>query len=666
MTTNYIWTRLSDGATPRYGHGTAIMNNNMFVFGGIGSDGSTLGDFWQYDSVSDVWVSIPLAGTFIPTINADVSIVNLGSNLYLFGGTSLSPYLYQCTSLSWSKSSALGRSNPRYDHTAVVSGSNMLIFGGTNGTSVFSDLRQFNGSIWSARTSSTIARYAHTAVTIGSDMFVFGGIGTNGSDLNDLWVYHYAANNWTQLSNGATPRHGHAAAAVGSDMYVFGGRDSNGNELNDLWKYDTVAQVWTPLSTTGGITARNGQTAITVNGNILVFGGTTDNASDGALNDLWELLIAQIAVSDISVSDSIIANSTVTLGFNLSIVNGSNTATVTLSIGGSSYTSDFAMGSDSITFTAPSIASDYPYTITAIDTAYPGNSDRVTGTLVVGAPAQSSAGSSIRNYGEFNLIGSSLDMSLFLPPDLSVTISDSSTTQEIFSDICAYANRQNSGSFGAGLIINSQTDLFCSNAIAMSDPSIVNVTCANGVLTLNEAHGQFSLVITNVMSDTVTVTYSDALCGSRSNGVSDLSSTFVLRSSDAYFAWFCVCQSDPLNVSTSIFNNVLLAFNAQGAIADIELINPVVSNQSISDLRQACILINTTKKIDNFLKQNFPSDYPDNISGASLAWYNGPMTANKLNIDLLNGILVFSEFETNFINLYSDLTVCNASDSDGA
>src|SRR5438067_7410575 len=74
-------------------------------------------------------------------------------------------------------------------------------------------------------TNAPAARSAHTAVWTGSEMIVWGG--SNGTPLNTGGRYNPSTDTWTPTSIGVnTPvgRYSHTAVWTGSEMIVWGGR----------------------------------------------------------------------------------------------------------------------------------------------------------------------------------------------------------------------------------------------------------------------------------------------------------------------------------------------------------------------------------------------------------------------------------------------------------
>src|SRR6266513_437099 len=90
-----------------------------------------------------------------------------------------------CTDETWTATSTTSAPAARYLHTAVWTGSEMIVWGGFNGSFLNTGGRYNPGTdSWTATsaTSAPAGRYEHTAVWTGSEMIVWGGF--NGSYLN--------------------------------------------------------------------------------------------------------------------------------------------------------------------------------------------------------------------------------------------------------------------------------------------------------------------------------------------------------------------------------------------------------------------------------------------------------------------------------------------------
>ena len=95
------------------------------------------------------------------------------------------------------------------------------------------------GDSWTpVLTSSAPApRKNHTAVWTGSEMIIWGG-DLSGGSMNDGGRYDPVGDSWKPVSGAGPPskRGFHKAVWTGGDMIVWGGYDS-GSYLNDTWAY---------------------------------------------------------------------------------------------------------------------------------------------------------------------------------------------------------------------------------------------------------------------------------------------------------------------------------------------------------------------------------------------------------------------------------------------
>jgi N-acetylneuraminic acid mutarotase len=186
-----------------------------------------------------------------------------------------------CIDDSWTATTMSGAPARRYRHTAVWTGSEMIVWGGLGvlDTSLNTGGR-YNPSTdsWTA-TSTTNApdgRWLHTAVWTGSEMIVWGGF--NGSYLNTGGRYNPGTDSWTATSTTNAPeaRSVHTAVWNGSVMIVWGGGNFSG-PLNTGGRYNPGTDSWTATSTTNAPTARGGHTAVWTGSEMIVWGGGANN-----------------------------------------------------------------------------------------------------------------------------------------------------------------------------------------------------------------------------------------------------------------------------------------------------------------------------------------------------------------------------------------------------
>ena len=149
---------------------------------------------------------------------------------------------YNPSNDNWTPTSTTNVPHARWDHTAVWTGTEMIVWGGLNDDppfiTVFNDGGKYNPNTdsWTATsmTNAPSERYWHTAVWTGSEMIIWAGYGPGGGNgfygsLNTGGKYN-PQNGWmaTTTTNAPTARDHHTAVWTGSRMIVWGGNYNDG------------------------------------------------------------------------------------------------------------------------------------------------------------------------------------------------------------------------------------------------------------------------------------------------------------------------------------------------------------------------------------------------------------------------------------------------------
>jgi N-acetylneuraminic acid mutarotase len=190
----------------------------------------------------------------------------------------------------------------RSAHTAVWTGTEMLVFGGQNafvGASRLDTGARYAPATdtWRAMaTAGARARARHTAVWTGRVMLVLGGRPNDSDSAGE--AYDPATDTWTSIASEGAPgarTSGHSAVWTGTEMIVWGGLSATSMRLNTGARYDPARNRWTPMSTVGAPSPRNAHVAVWTGTEMLVWGGgSTSTLSDGAAydpaRDVWRPL----------------------------------------------------------------------------------------------------------------------------------------------------------------------------------------------------------------------------------------------------------------------------------------------------------------------------------------------------------------------------------------
>src|SRR5439155_13898988 len=165
-----------------------------------------------------------------------------------------------CTDDTWTGTSVTNAPSGRDVHTAIWTGSEMIVWGGGNSSGALNTGGRYNPTTDGWTATSTInapeARDYHTAVWPGSEMIVWGG--WNGSSyLNTGGRYNPSTDSWTatSLTNAPVGRTQHTAVWTGSQMIVWGGVNTGGY-LNTGGRYSARTAM---LAATSTICAADGR-----------------------------------------------------------------------------------------------------------------------------------------------------------------------------------------------------------------------------------------------------------------------------------------------------------------------------------------------------------------------------------------------------------------------
>ena len=314
------WTALSttNAPTGRYQHTAVLSGTEMIVWGGwIG--GSNQNDGARYNLASNTWTSTNTTGA--PSARNSHSAVWTGSEMIVWAGQGLSGKnndggRYDPVGDSWiAPSKVPAAPSPRAGHTAIWTGSEMIIWGGNEDLDFgdptkspsLGDGGRYDpvSDSWTflTDTGAPSRRSSHTAIWTGSEMIVWGGklsSSTDGTTIpetyrNDGARYDPSTDTWTPIGTTGAPsaRENHTAVWTGSKMVVWGGDDNTVTEVDSGGQYDPVADTWTATSTVGGPSARVHHTAVWTGSEMIVWGGFGggNRRNDGKIydptNDSW-------------------------------------------------------------------------------------------------------------------------------------------------------------------------------------------------------------------------------------------------------------------------------------------------------------------------------------------------------------------------------------------
>ncbi|MFN8714272.1 MAG: kelch repeat-containing protein [Bacteroidota bacterium] len=197
---------------------------------------------------------VPAPGNEPPALYEVAQWTDLQGNFWFFGGLRVGPI---------QEATALWKFDPITNNWTWISGTTGFQQAGSYGVQGVPSPTNIPGSrAWGAGTWTDVA----------GDLWLFGGYGFdavgNVGELNDLWRYSIATNEWTWMAgtNVANNQGNYGTLQVAAatnmpparsesnatwvsnsgELWIFGGADAG--FYNDMWKYDPTTNLWTWMS----------------------------------------------------------------------------------------------------------------------------------------------------------------------------------------------------------------------------------------------------------------------------------------------------------------------------------------------------------------------------------------------------------------------------------
>lgn len=280
-----VWRAISVTGAPtdRSGHSAVWTGSQMLVWGGKRPDLQFAHGGGRYDPASDAWSAMGTSGE--PATRTEHAGVWTGTEMIVWGGFDQSGCVltgsrYRPFNDGWLPMSSMGAPSLREEFSAVWTGDHLVVWGGFVHGSVGPSALDTGGRYdpaadsWSATPTedAPVARYGHSAVWTGDEMIVWGG--SNGGLLATGGRYDPSSGEWTEMISSGEPssRIHHTATWTGTEMVVFGG-ERDGVSLDDGGVFDPVLDVWEPTPTVNTPYARSHHNDVWTGSELIIWGG---------------------------------------------------------------------------------------------------------------------------------------------------------------------------------------------------------------------------------------------------------------------------------------------------------------------------------------------------------------------------------------------------------
>jgi N-acetylneuraminic acid mutarotase len=237
----------------------------------------------RYNPITDSWVATTT--TNAPDARLGHSAVWTGTEMIVWGGDSCAFFpchdvktggRYNPSTDSWLYTNQNGAPDERERHAAVWTGSEMIVWGGFNDTPPYN---LNTGGRYNPGTDSWIPTNTNgapdggggTGIWTGSEMLVWTGSEKLGGR------YNPSTDSWLAINTTGAPeeRGNYATVWTGSEMIIWGGNQSISPfiDLNTGARYNPSTDVWVDTTTTGAPDGRENVTGVWTGSEMIVWSG---------------------------------------------------------------------------------------------------------------------------------------------------------------------------------------------------------------------------------------------------------------------------------------------------------------------------------------------------------------------------------------------------------
>lgn len=235
----------------RKGHTAVWTGTEMIVWGGRDNTESFVRTGGRYNPATDTWRKTSM-GADCPTPRSNHTAVWTGSEMIIWGGNAdpatNSGSRYSPTTDTWTPTSTdAGCPSAKSYHGAVWTGAEMIVWGGSSNTGGRYTPSTNTWAPTSTGLNCPTASDQNSLVWTGNEMIVWGG---RPGPLNTGGRYSPASNSWTATSTGSNcpeARYQQVAAWTGTEMIVWGGMDYS--TFRTGGRYSPASNTWLATST---------------------------------------------------------------------------------------------------------------------------------------------------------------------------------------------------------------------------------------------------------------------------------------------------------------------------------------------------------------------------------------------------------------------------------
>ncbi len=286
------WRTMSKlNAPPLFTASKAVWTGSeMIVWNGGVNGGSPRGAI--YNPQTDSWRLISMNSAPSPRLSE--TCIWTGEEMIVWGGRAnfgaMAPLntgaRYNPSKNEWTATTTSGAPTPRFDHSAIFTGTEMIIFGGESPNGDLSKVIKYNPitDTWTSTVGSNSPTFfdRHSAFWTGSKMITFGGSGEVGGVFcypMPICIYDLEMNSWEIIDSAESPdvTIDYRVAWTGSKLMVVGGVNNEGTYSKNAFIFDPVSKNWSGVEALANISQRKRLSLVRANEQMIAWGGYHDS-----------------------------------------------------------------------------------------------------------------------------------------------------------------------------------------------------------------------------------------------------------------------------------------------------------------------------------------------------------------------------------------------------
>ncbi len=274
------WRSLPNAPTARLMMAWTVLNDKIWIIGGLRSGAEPLDLVESYDPKTGAWdtgppLPIPLHHAAAATYRGEVVVLGGASDQLANGSNKV----FALRDGNWVPLPSL--THARAAPAAAVVGDKLVVVGGQNDHKLVPQTEVFDGSSWKDAADMPTPREHLAAASDGTYVYAIGGRFLS-SDKNSAALERFdpASGTWKKLVGMPTPRGSYGATYIDGRIVVVGGEEPT-QVLNVVEMYDIADGTWSTLPPMP--TPRHAEVVAAVGNTIYCIGGANRPTHEGAI-----------------------------------------------------------------------------------------------------------------------------------------------------------------------------------------------------------------------------------------------------------------------------------------------------------------------------------------------------------------------------------------------